>query len=103
MLAIFIGIVVSVFLHTQKKPEQVDERDYQFDYRGSKLAYSVLAICVSLVIGFILVYELQSDLGAPWAIVDLTPMVIAHLILVSLFLSSVIKTVVQLFYYRRGY
>jgi len=103
ILAIFMGIIISVFLHTQKKPEQVDERDHLFDARGSRIAYTVLGLCVALVIGHIIVNEMLPEVARDRALLNLSPVAIAHLLLLSLYLSSVIKTVMQLFFYRRGY
>lgn len=103
ILAIVAGIIISIFLHTQKKPEEVDERDHLFDARGSRIAFSVLALCIALIMGNIIVYEMLPEAVKDRAVLNLSSVVIAHLLLLSLFLSSVIKTIVQLFFYRRGY
>lgn len=103
ILAIVTGVIISIFLHTQKKPEQVDERDHLFDARGSRIAFAVLALCIALIMGNIIVYEMLPEVAKDRAVLNLSSVVIAHLLLLSLFLSSVIKTIVQLYFYRRGY
>lgn len=103
MVAIFAGIVVSVFLHTQKKPEIEDERDRLFRARGNTVGYAVLALCVVLIMGQVIIFEMMPNFARTEAPFDMSGLVIAHLLLVSLFLSSVSKSVVQLYYYRRGY
>ena len=103
MVAIVAAIIVSVFLHAQKKPEQVDERDHLFASRGAKVAYTVLAACTVLLMGNIVVHTLLPEVAQNRFPVNLSPVGIAHLMLLSLYLSSFIKTVVQLYFYRRGY
>ena len=103
LVAIFAGVIVSVFLHTQKKPEREDERDLLFRARGNTVGYLVLALCVALVMGQVVVFEMMPSFTRSVAPFELSGLVIAHLLLVSLFLSSVAKSVVQLFFYRRGY
>lgn len=103
ILAIFVGIIVSVFLHTEKKPEQVDERDYLFDARGSKIAFTVLAISIALIMGNIVVFEMMPEVALQRMLFAMSPVAIANLLLVALMLSSMVKVAMQLFYYRRGY
>ena len=103
MVAIFAGIIVSVFLHAEEKPETVDERDHLFLARGSRVAYIILMVCVLAIMGNIVILEMLPEFVQERNWFDPTPVAIAHLLLVSLVLSSVGKTVMQLVSYRRGY
>lgn len=103
MVAIFAGVIVSVFLHLEAKPEPLDERDHLFRARGNQVAYLVLVGCIVLIMGHVVISELMPRMAGNPLPFELTGVVIAHLLLVSLFLSSVAKTLVMLFFYRRGY
>ena len=103
MVAIFTGIIVSVFLHTHKTPEQVDERDLQFKARGNTIAYFVLLACIVLVMGLVVIQEMMPTFARTMPLFELTPIILANLLLVSLFISSVAKSGILLYSYRRGY
>ena len=103
MLAILMGIIVSAFLHAQKKPEQVDERDQVFKARGNSIGYRVLVFCVVLLMVQILVTEFMPDIADGRFASDLSGVAVANLLLMSLFFSSLAKTLIQLFSYRRGH
>src|SRR5690606_22324940 len=56
--AIVVTTALSIFLHTQQKPEPMDERDYMIAARGSHLAGRVLVACLLVIIGLIVFREL---------------------------------------------
>ncbi|HEY0962497.1 MAG TPA: hypothetical protein VGE69_09075 [Pseudomonadales bacterium] len=99
--AIVVTTALSIFLHTQRKPEPMDERDYLIAARGSHVAVRMLVACVLVVIGLIVFRELTD--AAQLDVFPLSPLVIAHLLLVSLMLWSMTSTIIRLFCYRRGY
>lgn len=99
--AIVVVTALSIFLHSQQKPEPMDERDFMIAARGSHLAGRVLVACLLVVIGLIVFRELTD--AAQLDVFPLRPLVIAHLLLVSLMLWSMTSTVARLFFYRRGY
>ena len=103
IVAIIAGAIVSVFLHMEAKPETVDERDHLFLARGNKVAYIILVACVVAIMGNIVVLEMLPAFARERNWFDPTPVAIAHLLLVSLVLSSGGKTIIQLLCYRRGY
>ena len=103
IVAIFTGIIVASFLHTQKSPEQTDERDQIFKARGNTVGYFALIACVVFIISYVVVYELMPAWAGTDEFFQNSSVVLANLLLVSLFISSVAKTVVQLLSYRRGY
>lgn len=100
-LAIVVVIALSIFLHTQQKPEPMDERDYMIAARASHLAGRVLVACLLAVIGLIVFREMTD--AAQLDVFPLSPLVIAHLLLVSLMLWSMTRSAARLFFYRRGY
>jgi len=102
VVALVVGIVVSILLGVWREPEREDERDYQFSARGTLIAHRALAIFVALIMGQ-LVFEGLFPGIAKLRGININPMVIAHLLMLSLMLSSTIKAVAQLFLYRRGY
>ncbi|NNE37246.1 MAG: hypothetical protein HKN08_02990 [Gammaproteobacteria bacterium] len=102
IVAIVTASIIALFLHAEKTPEHVDERDHLFEYRGSRTAYLVLVICVVALMGTIIVQELMPDFTRD-RFVELSPVAIAHLLLLALVVSSTVKSVTQLFFYRRGY
>jgi hypothetical protein len=103
MLAIFIGVVLSVFVHTQQKPEPMDERDYLIAARSSVWSGRVLVACIVLIMGYAVIQELGGAVIAGRALLTLTPLLIAHLLLVALMLSSMTASLLKLYFYRLGY
>jgi Na+/alanine symporter len=102
ILAIIAGILAGILLRPGKNPQKEDERDYQFSARGCLIANRVLIICVIVIMGHLAFAGLFPRLAAARGL-DIPPMMVAHLLLISLILSSSIKSVAQLVYYRRGY
>jgi len=98
-LAIVLAIIVFSLAHVDAPEQPSDERDQLFDARGNAIAYFTLLGCVSLMMVQVSVAELAPD-RAPF---QMTPMVVVHLLLLSVILSSTVKAVVQLISYRRGY
>ena len=98
--AIVVATALSIFLHTQTKPEPMDERDYMIAARGSMLAGRVLVGCLIALIGVVVFREMTQ--AAQLDAFPLSPLVMAHLLLVSLMLWSMTSSVARLFYYRRG-
>jgi hypothetical protein len=81
----FVGRAATAVAH---RPEGTDERDRLIGWRaGSKSAWVVTAGVIAAVGGLVL------PVGNVW---------VAHVLLLSLFLSEVSKYVLQLVYYRRG-
>jgi len=102
ILAIVVGIAISIPICIWKKPVKKDERDYQFSARGSMIAYAALFFFVMLIIGQAMFEGLCPGIASKLGLIT-NPLIIAHLLLLSLMFSSTIKSVVQLFFYRRGY
>ena len=103
MAAIFFGIALSVFLHKQEKPEPLDERDQMIKARSSLIAERMLIGCLIAVIGLVVIQELPGPYTSHLVFLTLTPLVMAHLLLVSLMVWSFTSVIARLYYYRRGY
>lgn len=101
MTAIIVSAALAVFLHKQKKPEPMDERDYMIAARANLLAGRVLVGCLIALIGLVLFRELSA--AAQLEFMPLTALVMAHLLLVSLMFWSMTNSVARLVFYRRGY
>jgi hypothetical protein len=102
IVAIVAGIAIAILLHiVGQEPEKSDERDAQFSARGTLIANRALTIFICLIMGQLVIEGLLPGLAGKWDIMT-NPLIISHLLLLSLLLSSFIKTVTQLFLYRRG-
>ncbi|MDY6983901.1 MAG: hypothetical protein SV422_12500 [Pseudomonadota bacterium] len=110
VVAVAVSIALSIFLHAQQKPEPMDERDFTIEARASVLASRVLVTCVFVIIGHLVMQELATRLdGEPVSVVPFTsysltlsPLVLAHALLIAVMLWSFVGTVTRLYFYRRG-
>ena len=107
MLAIILGIVMEVIMagiirrERDKVPQ--DERDSLISAKSYRNGYFVLAVGCASIIGYVV---LSASGGRAWwitEILDLTPVYAAHLLLLSMMLSSGVINASRIFYYRRGY
>jgi hypothetical protein len=103
VIAIVVSGALSIFLHTQQKPEPMDERDYMIAARSSLYAGRVLVACLIVVIGMLVIEEIPGPYTSHFEFFQLSPLVLAHLLLVSLMLWSMTSSIARLFFYRRGY
>jgi hypothetical protein len=101
--AVFFGIALTVFLHRQEKPEPMDERDHMIMARSGLIAGRALIGSVIAVIGLVVIQELPGPYTSHLTFLALTPLVIAHLLLVALMVWSFTSVIARLYYYRRGY
>lgn len=103
MAAVFFVVALSVFLHKQETPEPMDERDHMIKARSSLIAERVLIGCLIALIGLVVVQELPGPYTSHFIFLTLSPLVMAHLLLVSLMAWSFTSVLARLYYYRRGY
>lgn len=104
ILAIFVAIILVVILklfNLKGTLEKEDERERSFSAKGSLGAYWVLFVLICILIGQIILDDIFG--ASRQSFVVLTPVLIAHLLLISLMISGTTKSVIQLYYYRRGY
>lgn len=95
-----MAIVTSIVLYSvfsRETEEYRDERDVLIEARGNTCAYYCLSgICI-LLVGYVFFKGTSTAnllISGPW---------VAHIILLALMLSGLVKTGTQLLGYRRGY
>jgi hypothetical protein len=93
MFAVFVIVVIEVVYHIAisliSKAEPKDERDILIEGKAYRLSYFLLVADLFMLMGTVV-------------LVGLTPFLIVNLMLVSVVVSEIVKSVTQLFYYRRG-
>ncbi len=102
--AIVISVVLSIFLHTQQKPEPKDERDHLIDARSSLLSGRVLVSGMLIIMGNIVFQETFGERMGGRALFTgtMSPLLIAHLLLVVLMVASMVGTSAKLYLCRKG-
>jgi hypothetical protein len=108
VFSIIAAIIVFGWINYQAGEERADERDYMFSARANSVAYAVLCVCVALTIGSVFrlpdnFFKADSSASIPAALMlEITPMLMAHMLLTALIVSAAAKALVQLYFYRRG-
>jgi hypothetical protein len=102
ILAIVISGALSIFLHTKQKPEPMDERDHMIQARASLWSGRVLVVGMLSIMGNIVLQEMIGEQAVGRGVFGLTPLLIAHLMLVMLMVASLVGTSVKLYLYRKG-
>ena len=97
IIAIIYSIIVFGTINTLTKREEKDERDYIYELKSYKISNNIFQISNYLVIGVIIFNALyQGNFG------ELTPPKIAMILLIIAVLSSIGKSLTQLFNYRKN-
>ncbi|MBT8147571.1 MAG: hypothetical protein KJN90_12010 [Gammaproteobacteria bacterium] len=102
VLAIVVSIVVFGAIHRKGEAEDRDERDLQFEAQGNLLAFRVLYGFLVLILGQIVMWEYFSPSDLDALLTEAGPLVVGHMILLAMILTSMVKAAVQLFQYRRS-
>ena len=100
--SIIISIIYSIFvfgaINTLTKREEKDERDYIYELKSYRISNIISQVSIYLLIGLIIFYPINrvrlTELMSP-------PMVAMLLLIIALF-SSTVKSVNQLYYYRKN-
>jgi len=97
ILLVVALIAYHVLIAVLSKPEVEDERDRLIEWRASHVGGLVLAFGVISVILHIM--------GAGWLGYDLflSPIAIAHFLLLVMVAATVVELALKLYYYRRGF
>lgn len=100
-----LGIVLAIALHfvfaLASTDVAADEREQRFAARASRAGYGALQ-----VFALVLIWQLSANALLPGVarVPDLTsPFLMAHLLLLALIVSRLIKSGLELFYFRRGF
>ena len=102
IVAIVVSGALSIFLHAKQKPEPKDERDYIIEARASLWSARVLVAGMLSIMGNIVVQEMIGEQAVGRVLFALSPLLIAHLMLVTLMVASLVGTSVKLYLYRKG-
>lgn len=101
VLGIVLGLILSLVFASAGTELAADEREQRFAARANVAGYWALQ-----VFAILLIWQLSASALFPqfYRIPDLSnPFLIPHLLLLALIVSRLIKSGLELFYYRRGY
>ena len=101
LIAVVYSIVVFGLINIITKAEAKDEMDRIIDVRSYKMGYIVMDIFVTLIMCFIILNESMGDIVSI-GISEMTPILIAQLLLMTLVASSTVKSLSRLYYYKKG-
>jgi hypothetical protein len=91
--AVFVIVVIEVVYHIvialSSRVEPKDERDILIEGKAYRNAYFLLAADLFMLMGTVV-------------LIGLTPFLTVNLMLFSVVISEIVKSLTQLFYYRRG-
>lgn len=100
IFAVTYSIIVFSTISILTKEEKKDERDREFDIRGAWAGYNVLDISVAVVLVLIIVGEMAGDTSSI-SVIQMSPIFIAQLLMLVLVVSSMVKSLAKLYYYRK--
>ncbi|GEM_PF-599699 len=101
LFSIFATIALTIFFNT-KDDVKKDERYYAIDAKANSCAYySFCLLCVGIIVQTFISEKVGYFSDAHLLNINLSS--VLHLILLSLIISGTVKSVTQLFFYRRGY
>lgn len=100
-----LGIVLAIVMHCVFAVASIeaaaDEREQRFAARANGAGYGALQL-----FSLVLIWQLSANALLPHVsrVPDLSsPFLVTHLLLLALIASRLIKSVLELFYFRRGY
>jgi hypothetical protein len=99
VLLVIIEIVYHILLAIACRRDPPDERDRGVAARATRNAYLVLCVTGPLVIAHVAAGALLGVTSSRW----LAPFMTAHLMLLGLVVSELVKYASRLWYYRRGF
>ena len=101
VIAVVYSIVVFGLINIITKAEAKDEMDRIIDVRSYKMGYIAMDIFVTLIMCFIILNESMGNVVSI-GISEMTPILIAQLLLMTLVASSTVKSLSRLYYYKKG-
>lgn len=96
---IIANIIFYAVITAQDKPEDEDERDRLISNRATALSSWILDVSVWMAIGQIIVGDVLGDASGPWH----TSFMTANILLFGVVASEVVRYMLQLRFYRRGF
>jgi len=101
VIAVVYSIVVFGLINIITKAEVKDEMDRIIDVRSYKMGYIAMDIFVTLIMCFIILNESMGNVVSI-GISEMTPILIAQLLLMTLVASSIVKSLSRLYNYKKG-
>ncbi len=101
VIAVVYSIVVFGLINIITKAEAKDEMDRIIDVRSYKMGYIAMDIFVTLIMGHIILNESMGNIVSI-GISEMTPILIAQLLLMTLVASSTVKSLSRLYNYKKG-
>jgi hypothetical protein len=101
VIAVVYSIVVFGLINIITKAEAKDEMDHIIDVRSYKMGYIAMDIFVTLIMCFIILNESMGNVVSI-GISEMTPILIAQLLLMTLVASSTVKSFSRLYNYKKG-
>lgn len=101
-VAVVLAIAATCLLKAYTSPEPRDERDYLFEARANRSALAVLNVGLVLLLGQLVAGAFLSGESA-WVGPSMPSLVMAHYVLVAMWVADILRGVVLVFSYRRGY
>lgn len=96
---IVANIIFYAVIAGQDKSEDEDERDQLINNRATALSSWILDVSVWIAIGHIIIGDALGDASGPWH----TSFVTANILLFGAVTSEMVRYVLQLRFYRRGF
>lgn len=95
-IAVIYSIIIFGAIALFTKEEKKDERDRSYELKGFRVGYIIAQVCFFILIGVTVFNPMSYNrLG------ELTPPLLAMIILLIVVLSSIGKSLTQLYYYRK--
>lgn len=107
MQAVVLTIIVESVFHgmlaaTNRRAAELgaDERDKSYELKASQIGYAILSAGVIIVIGRMIILELNPDFSEHKSSLQI-PLLTAHMLMFSFILSELARFGMQILYYRR--
>lgn len=99
---IAVGIEIFVEIAWEKKKVQSDERDFRIEAIGNKFAYSFLVVIIVVVLVQLFLSGIFGNMNEIYATIG-QKRVLFHLLILSLFTSSMIRRAIMIYHYRKDF
>ncbi|MDZ7717708.1 MAG: hypothetical protein U5K72_02665 [Balneolaceae bacterium] len=99
---IAVGIEIVVEIIWEKKKVQSDERDFRIEAIGNKFAYNFIVVVIIVVLGHLFLSGIFGSVNEFYSTID-EKRVLFHLLILSLFTSSLIRRAIMIYHYRKDF
>lgn len=99
---IAVGVEIFVEIAWDKKKVQRDERDFKIEAIGHKIGYNFIVVVVAVVLVQMFLSGIFGSANETYALLGQTK-TIFHVLILSLFVSSVIRRAAMIYHYRKDF